>query len=235
MTDSDAPGPFRSAARALLGLAYPELCAACQRSVPGGVLVCDACRPGLPAPETGEAAATFARWPARERPARAVALWRYDVGGAVQRVQRALKYGGRTDAAGTLGRWLGDAVARELGAPRPDAVVPVPLARTRRLERGYNQAEVLAEGVAAGLGLPLLGGLARTRATRSQARLDAAARRANVAGAFTASPTVHGRRVLLVDDVLTTGATLASATAALRDAGAEVDVAVLALAERGAG
>ena len=232
MPPPDSPGPLRSAARALLGLAYPALCAGCDRRVPPARLVCDACLPTLPRPEPGAADAAFARWPQAERPRHAVALWRYDAGGAVQRVQRALKYGGQTDAAAPLGRLVGQAVSSELGGPW-DAVVPVPLARARRLERGYNQAEVLAAGVARELGVPLrAGALVRTRATRSQARLDADARRANVDGAFAAPERLDGLRVLAVDDVLTTGATLAAATAALRAAGAEVDAAVLALADR---
>ena len=228
------PSRLRAAASALAALAYPSLCAGCDRRVAGG-LVCDACLPSLPRPEPGDAAATFARWPDAERPEHAVALWRYDAGGTVQRIQHALKYRGLTDAARPLGRILGEATATALRG-RADAVVPIPLSRPRELERGFNQAAVLAEGVAAALAAPCRGELlVRTRATQSQARLDATARRLNVDGAFLPTAPLDGLHVLLVDDVLTTGATLAAATAVCREAGARVSVAVLALADRSAG
>lgn len=226
------PSPLSSAARALASLAYPALCAGCDRRVEADRLVCEACLPELPRPEPAAAAQTFERWPATERPDHAIALWRYDAGGTVRRVQHALKYHGRTRAAHALGVVLGGAVRAEL-RDEPDAVVPVPLSRPRELERGYNQAEVVARGVAEALGVRLhVDGLARTRATQSQARLDAAARRENVDGAFHADPALGGSHVLLVDDVLTTGATLAAATAACQAVGADVSVAVLALADR---
>jgi ComF family protein len=111
-----------------------------------------------------------------------------------------------------------------------DVVVPVPLSGLRKRTRGYNQAELLAKGVASGLGLPLQrDAVARTRHTAPQARsTDAEARRRNVEGAFMCRPqVVAGRRVLLLDDVTTTGATLAACAAALKEQGA---ASVLALA-----
>ena len=95
-------------------------------------------------------------------------------------------------------------------ATRTHLVVPVPLARTRLLERGYNQSARLAAGIAAAHNWPLLeAALIRTRATRSQTRLSADARRANVTGAFAAhAPTVRARDVLIVDDIFDTGNTI---------------------------
>jgi ComF family protein len=113
--------------------------------------------------------------------------------------------------------------------------VPVPLHPARLAERGFNQAEILAAPCAAAWGRPLLtGALVRTRATQPQTDLDAAARRANVAGAFAVRrpAAVASRRLLLVDDVLTTGATAWAAARALR-AGGAASVAVLVLARVG--
>jgi ComF family protein len=105
--------------------------------------------------------------------------------------------------------------------PPADAVVPVPLARARERARGFNQATLLAERVARALGAPLRPRwLARGRDTAPQTDLDVARRRANVRGAFVAVPAVAGLDVVVVDDVLTTGATAAECARALHAAGA---------------
>jgi ComF family protein len=101
------------------------------------------------------------------------------------------------------------------------ALVPVPLAAEREHERGFNQAELLADWLARSLGVPVKSRwLSRTRATPPQSELGATARRANVRGAFTAAPAVRGLDVIVVDDVFTTGATVAECCRALRTAGA---------------
>jgi ComF family protein len=118
-----------------------------------------------------------------------------------------------------------------LGPPVPDVVVPVPLHERRLRERGFNQSLELARGLAGRTGIGLAAtALSRLRDTVPQARLERAERLLNLKGAFAADPRqVAGRRVLLVDDVSTTGATLVECTAALLAAGAAtVDVAVLA-------
>ncbi len=115
----------------------------------------------------------------------------------------------------------------------PELVVPVPLHWTRRFARGSSAAEGLAERLAAGLGLPCRSLIRRVRPTRMQNELHPADRRANVKGVFR-SVSAAGRRVLLVDDVTTTGATLAECQAALVAAGASaVFAAVVARADRG--
>jgi predicted amidophosphoribosyltransferase len=113
-------------------------------------------------------------------------------------------------------------------------VLDVPLHAARLRERGYNQSAALADALADVLGAPRLpGALVRVRATPPQARLGPAARRANLAGAFAIErpARLRGRRVLLVDDVLTTGATLDAALAALHDAGADAAGVALAWAQ----
>ena len=142
-------------------------------------------------------------------------------GGVLREALHRLKFGGRR----ALARPLADLAVEQCGPSLPDgiaAIVPVPLAGDRERERGFNQAALLAERVAQGLALPVRARwLARGRATRPQSDLPAAERSANVRGAFRAAPAVAGRHVLLVDDVLTTGATLAECARALRAAGAD--------------
>ena len=112
----------------------------------------------------------------------------------------------------------------------PDAIAAVPLGARRRRQRGYNQAEVVASVFAEVAGLPMPAGLVRQRETAPQASRGEEARRANVAGAFTwRGPELWGTELWLVDDVLTTGATLAGAASVLRAAGARrVDALVIA-------
>jgi ComF family protein len=140
--------------------------------------------------------------------------------GPLREALHAFKFSGRR----ALARPLADLLLEQCGRTVPGgiaAVVPVPLARDREYQRGFNQARLLAERVAARLGAPLEPRwLARVRATRPQSDLSAAERRTNVRGAFRASPAVAGRDVLVVDDVFTTGATLAECARALREAGA---------------
>ena len=223
-----ARAAVHEAASALSGLVYPNLCLGCDRRLPGAegplaeLPLCPTCLAALPPAPPPDVAS--------EHVAGAVALWTYDAGGTVRRVQHALKYGGRERLGRPLGHLLGTAVARSGCAP-VDLVVAVPLAAVRLLERGYNQAGTVAEGAAEALGAvcrPDL--LARTRSTKSQTALTAEQRRANVDGAFAAPypEALAGAHVLLVDDVLTTGATLAAAAKPLHDAGARVTVAAIA-------
>lgn len=227
------PGLVRATLAALADLLYPPLCLGCDVRVPSPDLpLCPDCLRTLPRAEPEALARTLGRLEAAPPLRAAHALWAFDAGGTVQRLQHAVKYGGRETLGRRLGALLGEALAEAVaGDPcaHPEAIVPVPLARLRRLERGYNQAEALAEGLGDVLGVPVEAGwLARQAETRSQTRLSRQARQHNLAGAFVASEDAAGRHVLLVDDVLTTGATLAEATRALRAVGAEVSVAALA-------
>lgn len=225
---------IRRVGRAVLDLVYPPLCLGCDARLPAdatGLPLCAACLRTLPRAEPELLRPRLADLP--QGPAafgRADALWIFDDGGTLQRLQHALKYGNRPTLGVQLGRLIGEAW-RARDARMPDLVVPVPLHRRRRLERGYNQSERLATGIAAVLERPVAAdGLARPRATRSQTSLTKTDRWRNVGQAFalTDPDAVAGRRVLLVDDVLTTGATAVAAAHVLRAGGAEVDLAVLA-------
>jgi len=143
-----------------------------------------------------------------------------------------LKHADRLDLAPLLARWISRS-ARELLA-EADALVPVPLHRARLFRRRYNQAAEIARPLAALSGLAYLpDALVRRRATESQAGKSGAGRRRNVAAAFAVPPAraaqVAGRRIVLIDDVMTTGATAEGCARALKAAGAaRVDVAVVA-------
>jgi ComF family protein len=138
----------------------------------------------------------------------------------------ALKFGDARRLGRALGLLLADAVAAAGAQQNIDTVVAVPLHRQRLIERGYNQAFEIARAVAGALRLPVTGaGLARRYATRPQTGLRGAGRLDNMTGAFTCRAAQAGRRLALVDDVITTGATVNAAAAALRAAGADSVVA----------
>lgn len=189
----------------LLNLFFPDRCAHCGRL---GALFCAHC------------CAQLRPYPFDDTPdgldAMAVA-WIYE--GGLRKAIHALKYRRMRRMAEPLGAMIAAAALTHL--PPADAVVPVPLHADRLAERGFNQAEELARQVAQRSGLPLLTtGLERLRDTGHQAQLSRAERRRNIAGAFTwRSATPPPPRVILIDDVLTTGATLVACTDALRAAG----------------
>jgi len=135
------------------------------------------------------------------------------------------KYGKVKTLARPLSCLLAQALPRDEAF---DAAVPVPLYWRRRLQRGFNQAELLARGLARRTGIPVVKALGRLRPTPTQAGLSNSARRQNVSRAFR-SRSVQGKRILLIDDVMTTGATASSCALALKQAGAK-RVALLTVA-----
>lgn len=148
--------------------------------------------------------------------------------GAVKNVIHKYKYRGHKELAGTLGGLMARQIRRSRW-PSLDAVVPIPLHYDKLMDRGYDQALLLAHVVADELHVPVKKALVRTRPTFSQTRLDASKRWANVAHAFeVAANHTLPERVLLVDDLLTTGATAHFAAQALLDGGVkEVYLAVI--------
>lgn len=200
---------WRELAEGLLGLLFPDRCAGCGSM---GSLFCSDCR------------ATLQGYPGQVRRVPAT-LDHVRVGfvfsGPLRGAVHGLKYGRKPRMA----RPLGTLLAAQLAGTHTiaDAIVPIPLHPNRLRERGYNQAEELASVLSSTWKLPMLpANLARERITSQQASLHAGERAANVRGAFRwigagAAP----KRILLVDDVLTTGATMGAAAEALRAAGCE--------------
>jgi ComF family protein len=140
------------------------------------------------------------------------------------------KYGRIRTLAKPLAELLAVAVPPSEGF---DAIVPVPLHWRKRWQRGFNQSELLARGIGRKWGLPVRKTLRRRRFTSAQAGLSNTERRKNVAAAFASRCRVEGQRVLLIDDVLTTGSTAAACARALRDAGAvRIAIATVARADR---
>lgn len=233
----------------ILELLLPRRCAVCGAALESGEdMLCALCREALPL--------TWF-WERRENPmadklndriqelrdkmddrnyepyARAAALFFYR--SDYKKITKAVKYRNALD----LGRGMGGELGRILkDAPLysdVDAIIPVPLHPLRRFRRGYNQAEVIAESLAAVLGVPMnASSLRRIRRTGTQTRLSAEAKAANVAGAFavTDAKALEGlNHLLLVDDVFTTGSTLAECCRALRLAlGSKVRISVCTLA-----
>jgi ComF family protein len=238
-------GAWRNAARLVLDIALPTLCVACREPVDGEG-VCARCwsklsfiaRPfcpklGIPfvydpGPELLSLEA-IANPPAYAR-ARARAAVRYD--DVARTLVHALKYQDRTDLAPAMGRWMARA-GKEL-LTDADMLIPVPLRWRRAWHRRYNQSGALARAIARQSGVKVRGEvLRRVRATEQQVGLSRPQRASNVQGAFKVSADrqseVQGRRVVLIDDVLTSGATVdACARALLRAKAATVDVLVFA-------
>ncbi len=238
-----ATGAVRALLRAALDLALPRLCAACRVPVEGEGL-CPACwsklsfitrpyceRLGIPFvydPGPGILSMEAIADPPAYHRARAAV--RFDE--ISRALVHALKYGDRLDLAPMMGRWIGQA-GRELLA-EADALVPVPLHWHRQWARQFNQSAMLAAAVSAISGMPIAAGaLKRVKATTQQVGLSRSERAANVQGAFRVppegKPAVVGRRLALIDDVLTSGATVEGCAKALLRAGAaNVDVLVFA-------
>src|SRR3954462_14774730 len=236
-------GGLRASLRLGLDVALPRLCPACRDLVAGNgvcpacwgklVFIAPPCCPRLGIPFTYDlgpgvlSMQAIANPPAYQRARAAVRF--EDVARALV---HALKYGDRLDLAPLMGRWMARAGDELL--ENADALVPVPLHWRRLWGRRFNQSGALAREISRLSGIPVVhAALARVKATQQQVGLSHSERATNVQGAFrvdaAAKPRVAGRRLILIDDVLTSGATVgACARALLRAGAANVDVLVFA-------
>jgi ComF family protein len=240
-----AAGALRGALTTLADLLLPPVCIACRKRVGAHGLLCGDCwtkidfiapplcdRLGVPLPyETGSpslSAAAIADPPVYDR-ARAAA--RYS--STMRELIQSFKYGDRREGVPLFGRWMASAGAELLADA--DVILPVPLYRSRLWSRRFNQSAMLAQAVGRLTGVPVdCFLLARVKRTPAQVGLSAAQRRKNVAGAFrvtAAKGALRGRRIVVVDDVITTGATAEACARVLKRAGAaRVDILALARA-----
>ncbi len=240
---------LRKAPHALFSLLFPDECRLCETPLHGytRVPVCAACL-SAPAALSAEYFCSQCKTPFQNRFPLDLegrcALCRagargfdaaYCFGfyeGALRELIHLYKYGGMKPLAKPLGEYLSRALPLDEGF---DAVVPMPLHWRRRFERGFNQAALIASQVARRRKIPVLHAVRRVRATRTQTGLTNAKRRDNVSGAFRVGRRAgHGRwleglRILLVDDVMTTGATASACGSVLKKAGAK-SVTLLTLA-----
>lgn len=215
---------------------WPGRCVACAAPA-GGADLCTGCRDGL-APNRiccqrcalplAEPAVACGRC-LRHVPSFDLAWSPWCYASPLDLIVLKLKFRADLAAARVLGGLWSEQLER-LPAAKPELLIPVPLARDRLIERGYNQAMELARPLAKSLSLPLRpAALRRVRATDPQSGLSAKARKRNLAGAFVADSAVSGQRVAIIDDVMTTGATMQACAKALKRAGA-IEVQAWALA-----
>ena len=220
---------------AITSLLYPPVCAICRANIRGGQHLCDQCETKAvrivapfcqtcSEPFDGAITGAFTCANCAHRTIHfdaAVAAYRSR--GIVREIVHDFKYGRQIHLRHIVARWLYAALDDErLREHRFDIIVPVPLHPTRQRERGFNQASLLAESLSAQISTPAKPLLERIRYTTTQTALDRAERMENLHNAFRLrkNADVRGLRVLLIDDVLTTGSTLSECARVLKRAGA---------------
>ena len=232
---------LRLSLHGLRDLFFPRRCCVCGRPLGNGEEdICDSCLDDFPMTYQWETVQNeaFERLARRFEPQAAAALFFFRAGSDYRKIVYAIKYGGRRRLGYRMGLMLGERLATNREFRHCRTVVPVPLHPLRQWKRGYNQAEIIARGIADAMGLPLETELLRrARYTRTQTRLKGMAKTKNVEGAFRVAEKRADAlksegicEMLLVDDVLTTGSTLASCATPMISEGFRVSCATLAFA-----
>lgn len=222
----------------LKNLLLPRLCPVCGKLLmEGEEVICAYCAIGLPCYHVTNIADNLMLrtiWDTANVQ-RATAFLAYNKNSPYHNLITQFKFHGKSDLAVSLGRWAA-AKAKPLGFwEGVDALVPVPLTRWRYWQRGYNQAEKLANGMAEVTGLPVVNLLQRTKNRTPQARLKGEKRMKNAEGIYKAviPNEWQGKRLVLVDDVMTTGATLANCALALAETDKHAEICIFPLAYAG--
>ena len=219
----------------LPNLLLPRLCPVCgQRLMPSEHIICMTCTIGWPRIlQTSLRDNTMLRllWPrVPVELGTSLISYRHDM--PFHNIIVSIKYHGASSLASELGRWAATEIMHQGLLEQSDVLVPVPISSAKRRRRGYNQAQLLAEGMARECHLPVRTWLVRTDERDTQTHLNKTQRATNTASAFRASipHEERGRRILLVDDVFTTGATSAACAQALLEADPTATINVFTLA-----
>ena len=228
--------------RALLDLLFPPLCHVCKAFIPkaGELLICAGCLnkiPFLVSPLCTVCGTPFATEGGLDHTCGHclthspfhICRSATHFAGPMQELIHRFKYGNRVHLCQPLGLMAAASLAPFCSTAAPDLIVPVPLHRKRLRQRGFNQSQLIGQVLAKKWRVPLeIGNLRRVRWTEPQTSLDARDRVSNVKGAFAVkdSRRLEGKRVLLVDDVLTTGSTMRACAESLREAGVAAIFAV---------
>jgi ComF family protein len=243
MSLSDGFSAFKDA---LSDLFFPPICSFCSSpDVDSEVRICPNCvesireigeplcqQCGQPLPEDSHDEALFCGQCLIAPPTYDRARYGVKYKGAVQEAIKSLKYGGALHVAGALSHLLTDAFNRHYEPAEFDVILPVPIHRKKLRERGFNQVVVLAEKLSARVGIPLdRSSFVKSVDTPPQASLSRKERLINLRGSFRVArkDAIENKRILLVDDVATTGSTIREAARTIRNAGgARIDALVLA-------
>jgi len=221
----------------LMDFFLPVRCAACEEPlVNGEEVICLSCLIHLPLTgfEGQRGNPVEKQFWGKVPVGEAMALLHFTKGEKVQRILHKLKYGGRPEIGIKMGRWCAGRINSHSRFAAADVIIPVPLHKMKERRRGFNQSAMFARGLSEGMGISYRPhGLVRLKNTGTQTRKSRFDRSGNVADVFMPGPDfdVHGKSVILVDDVITTGSTLTASAMALLSAGAErISIAAIAYA-----
>ncbi len=215
---------------------YPPLCFLCDKRLEnGGVRMCGECWPNFPSFHVGdpvwhELKNRFAQDGAVSD---FLSCFYFEQQGRLQKVIHLLKYQGIRSMGVMLGKEIGYRILQSTAFGSADVLLPVPLHKLRQRERGFNQSEIICEGISTVTGIPTRANVIhRVKYTQSQTKLNLEERRSNVGDAFRINPhyseAVKRKRVILVDDVITTGSTISACAKELVREGAEFVLAASA-------
>jgi ComF family protein len=206
-------------------LIFPRCCEACDKSLVGNEqTICTSCRIALPRIErTGvHAEGVQYRFVAFSEVVSTQAFLLFTKKGKVQKLLHALKYKGNKEVGILMGFMFGQELMAENRLPEAELIISVPLHKKKMAKRGYNQSDLLAEGLSNATGIPWSGtALFRNKYTETQTGKSKKERQDNVEGVFSAEKDLNHKCVILIDDVLTTGATLGACVDALKQAGCQ--------------